>query len=59
MTYTVADPDAATRAAIDSVPTGLFIGGRRREVATRLDVEDPATGQILTAVADAGPEDGV
>ncbi len=59
MTYTVADPDAATRAAIDSVPTGLFIGGRRRETATRLDVEDPATGQILTAVADARPEDGV
>ncbi|WP_063066248.1 NAD-dependent succinate-semialdehyde dehydrogenase [Nocardia violaceofusca] len=59
MTHTVTDSDEATIAAIDSVPTGLFIGGRWRETAARLPVEDPATGQTLTAVADAAPEDGV
>src|SRR5690242_15209597 len=59
MTHTVTESDEATIAAIDSVPTGLFIGGRWRETAARLPVEDPATGQTLTAVADATPEDGV
>ncbi|PSR67521.1 NAD-dependent succinate-semialdehyde dehydrogenase [Nocardia sp. MDA0666] len=59
MTHTVTESDEATIAAIDSVPTGLFIGGRWRETAAQLPVEDPATGQTLTAVADAAPEDGV
>ncbi|MEV5648933.1 NAD-dependent succinate-semialdehyde dehydrogenase [Nocardia sp. NPDC052254] len=59
MTQTVADPDAATRTAIDSVPTGLFIGGQWRDTAARIPVVDPATGQTLCTVSDAGPQDGL
>ncbi|AHH20263.1 succinate-semialdehyde dehydrogenase [Nocardia nova SH22a] len=59
MTQTVADPDAATRAAIDSVPTGLFIGGQWRETTARLTVTDPATGQTLCTVSDADAQDGL
>lgn len=42
------------------IPTQLFIGGRWRDAADgrRLDVDDPATGQVLTSVADATPDDG-
>jgi succinate-semialdehyde dehydrogenase/glutarate-semialdehyde dehydrogenase len=48
-------------AVIDAVPTGLFINGRwqpARDGAT-FDVEDPATGKVLRAVADAAPADGL
>ena len=43
------------------IPTQLFIGGRWRDASDghRLDVEDPATGQVLAAVADATPADGL
>lgn len=49
------------RELLDGVPTGLFIGGEWREAASgaRLDVEDPATGKVLTTVADATPDDGM
>jgi succinate-semialdehyde dehydrogenase/glutarate-semialdehyde dehydrogenase len=50
---------AAERAAIDTVPRGLFIGGQWRETAGSLPVVDPATGQLLCEVADAGPADGL
>ncbi|TWG91569.1 succinate-semialdehyde dehydrogenase/glutarate-semialdehyde dehydrogenase [Nocardioides sp. J9] len=42
-------------------PTDLLIGGAWRGSATgrRLDVSDPATGTVLTSVADADPQDGV
>ena len=42
-----------------SLPTGLLIGAEWRESASgrRFDVHDPATGQILTTVADAAPAD--
>ena len=42
-------------------PTDLLIGGAWRGSATgrRLDVNDPATGTVLTSVADADPQDGV
>ena len=45
---------------LDTVPTGLFIGGRWREAAggRRVAVEDPATGATLTEIADAAVEDG-
>lgn len=48
------------QAVVQGVPTELFIGGAWREAAsgTRFDVEDPATGKVLTTVADAAPEDG-
>ena len=41
------------------VPTQLFIGGSwRGGSAGTLDVEDPATGEVLTSIADASVEDG-
>ncbi|MFE9323478.1 NAD-dependent succinate-semialdehyde dehydrogenase [Nocardia sp. NPDC052278] len=50
---------AAERAAIDTVPTGLFIDGGWRGTAATLPVTDPATGQLLCAVADADASDGL
>ncbi|WP_063040690.1 NAD-dependent succinate-semialdehyde dehydrogenase [Nocardia pseudovaccinii] len=50
---------AAERAAIDTVPTGLFIDGGWRGTAATLPVADPATGQLLCAVADADATDGL
>ena len=43
-----------------SVPTGLLINGQWRPAASgkTFDVEDPATGQVLLSIADAGAEDG-
>ncbi|MGY4100779.1 NAD-dependent succinate-semialdehyde dehydrogenase [Nocardia sp. R16R-3T] len=49
----------AERAAIDTVPTGLFIDGGWRAAAATLPVSDPATGQLLCAVADADAADGL
>ncbi|MEV0334809.1 NAD-dependent succinate-semialdehyde dehydrogenase [Nocardia sp. NPDC050717] len=51
--------DAAERAAIDSVPKGLFIDGTWRDSPVALPVLDPATGRTLCSVADARPEDGL
>ncbi len=41
-------------------PTGLFVGGEWREASdgTRLDVEDPSTGEVIASVADATVQDG-
>ncbi len=46
-------------AAVDAVPTQLFIAGEWRDAAggATLDVEDPSTGETIAAVADATPED--
>ena len=48
------------RTVVDEVPTQLFIGGEWRDASggATLDVEDPSTGETLTSVADATPEDG-
>ena len=42
------------------IPTQLLIGGEWRDASDgrRLDVDDPATEQVLTDVADATPDDG-
>ncbi|MBT0773925.1 NAD-dependent succinate-semialdehyde dehydrogenase [Kineosporia sp. J2-2] len=52
---------ASERAVLDAVRTGLFIGGQWRPAATSavMDVEDPATGQVIAQVADAGAQDGL
>lgn len=50
---------AEERAAIDTVPRGLFIQGRWRATAGTLPVFDPATGALLCEVADASPDDGL
>jgi succinate-semialdehyde dehydrogenase/glutarate-semialdehyde dehydrogenase len=49
------------RKVLDSVPTGLLIGGEWRPATSgaTTKVEDPATGEVLAEVADAGPEDGM
>jgi succinate-semialdehyde dehydrogenase/glutarate-semialdehyde dehydrogenase len=49
------------RAVLDQVPTGLYIGGEWRPASGggTLAVEDPATGEPLTEVADATPEDAL
>ena len=46
---------------LDAVPTGLFVGGSWREATGggTLEVTDPATGDVLTTVADATPADAV
>ena len=46
---------------LEQVPTGLFIGGswRPAKSGATLPVNDPATGQVLTEVADASAEDGM
>src|SRR5919198_2857120 len=46
-------------AALESVPTRLFIGGEWRDASggETLDVEDPSTGEAIASVADATPGD--
>jgi succinate-semialdehyde dehydrogenase/glutarate-semialdehyde dehydrogenase len=54
--------DATTeQQVIDSVPTGLFIGGQwlPAKNAATFAVLDPSTGKVLTEVADASPEDAM
>ena len=48
------------KALIESVPKGLFIGGAWRGSSDGkvLEVHDPATGSVLTSVADATIDDG-
>src|SRR3954471_9681486 len=45
---------------LESVPDGLFIGGEWRSAASgsTLKVYDPATGEAIKTIADAGVEDG-
>ena len=48
------------RRLLDSVPTGLLIAGQWRPSSTgeTIDVHDPSTGDLLTTIASASPEDG-
>lgn len=61
-TSTNRSPEQAAReeALVASVPTDLLIAGHWVPASTgaRFDVEDPATGAVLTTVADASVEDG-
>ncbi len=52
---------AREKAIVDAVDKELFIGGKWRPAASgkTLDVYDPATGEVLCAVADASPADGI
>ena len=49
------------KSLLASVPTNLFIAGEWRQASgnARFDVHDPATGAVLTSVADASVEDGM
>jgi succinate-semialdehyde dehydrogenase/glutarate-semialdehyde dehydrogenase len=44
---------------LSSVPTGLWIGGEEREASSTFDVLNPATDEVLIAIADATPQDGI
>ncbi|GAA4894639.1 NAD-dependent succinate-semialdehyde dehydrogenase [Tessaracoccus lubricantis] len=50
-----------TSSALALAPTGLFIGGQWRPSSSgeTFPVHNPATGQVLTSVASATPEDGM
>ena len=47
------------RSVVEAVPRQLFIGGEWRDASggDTLEVEDPSTGEALTSIADATPED--
>ena len=49
------------QALLDSIPTGLFIGGEWTDAETggTFDVQDPATGAVIRTIADATPSDGI
>src|SRR3954464_2901304 len=53
--------DVRAKVPLADTPTGLFIGGTWRDSASgaRLSVEDPATEQDLTTVADGTPQDAI
>src|SRR5215203_4410319 len=44
---------------LKAVPTELLIGGSWVAGEDTLDVEDPSTGEVLTSIADASPEQGI
>src|SRR3712207_2375086 len=56
----MSDNELSEKELLAEVPTGLFIGGEWREAGdgATIDVEDPATGDVLTSVASATVEDG-
>lgn len=49
------------QALLDSIPTGLFIGGEwiDGETGGTFDVRDPSTGSVIRTIADATPGDGI
>lgn len=49
------------QALLDSIPTGLFIGGEWIDAETggTFDVHDPSTGDVIRTIADATPADGI
>jgi len=50
---------ASEQSVVDGVPKGLYIGGEWRDASkgASFGVEDPATGETLCEVADAGADD--
>ena len=51
--------DQTVSRVLNAVPTGLLIGGKWISTEHTIDVENPATGQIIAQVADATPEQGI
>ena len=45
----------AEQALLDSIPTGLFIGGEWTDASAggTFDVTDPSTGAVIRTIADA------
>ena len=52
--------EASEKALLESVPDGLFIGGEWSPAisGSTLEVHDPATGEVIKTIANAGVEDG-
>jgi succinate-semialdehyde dehydrogenase / glutarate-semialdehyde dehydrogenase len=52
--------EASEKALLESVPDGLFIGGDWSPAisGSTLDVNDPATGEVIKSIANAAVEDG-
>ncbi len=52
---------SAEQTLLDSIPTGLFIGGEWTDASSgaTFDVKDPSTGDVIRSIADATPEDGI
>ncbi|MBX7450729.1 NAD-dependent succinate-semialdehyde dehydrogenase [Mycolicibacterium sp. 3033] len=48
---------SSVSALLNTVPTGLWIGGEEREGSSTFDVLDPSDDQVITQVADATPDD--
>src|SRR5690242_15266196 len=48
---------SSVSALLNSVPTGLWIGGEERQGSSTFDVLDPSDDQVITSVADATPDD--
>ncbi|MCK0172788.1 NAD-dependent succinate-semialdehyde dehydrogenase [Mycolicibacterium sp. F2034L] len=48
-----------TTALLNSVPTGLWIGGDERQGKSTFNVLDPSDDQVLVAVADATADDAI
>ncbi|GAA1692231.1 NAD-dependent succinate-semialdehyde dehydrogenase [Microbacterium sediminicola] len=57
----MASGEAAEWSLLEMVPNKLFINGRWEEAEERLtfDVKDPATGRVLSSIADASPADAI
>ena len=53
------DAHIDTKALLSAVPTGLWIGGEERASSSTFDVLNPATDEVLIAISDATPEDGI
>lgn len=60
-TGTQAEGESLTERALTAAPTQLFIGGKWSDAASgkAFDVHNPASGEVLTRVADATPQDGI
>ena len=52
-------PNSLVSAAVSYVPTDLFIDGSWRAAENHFDVLNPATGDVIAAIADATPQDGM
>lgn len=48
-----------TTALLNSVPTGLWIGGEERQAKTTFNVLDPSDDQVIATVGDATAEDAL
>jgi succinate-semialdehyde dehydrogenase/glutarate-semialdehyde dehydrogenase len=61
MSHMAVDTKAAESNVVEAVPKQLFIGGEWVDGAggATLDVEDPSTGESITSVASASPEDAL